>query len=583
MSVFGQGLSLAEPFCRIPRLRQFVDTDLQEDASFSFQREVHVNQSQRAVHRMILVADVEGFGDSRRVGPDQIAVREGMYGAFEQALHDAGVSWQACEKEDRGDGLFALIPADTEKGLLAESFPLWLADAVRAHNAAHKPEERFRLRMALHAGEIRFDDHGATGAALNLTFRLVDAAPVKSALRHSSGVLAVVASSWFYSEVIRNSKECRPDTYRPVLVSEKETSTTGWVALPDHSGPSGKSEGPETWRVRILDSDGGVHGAGVLVHGRYVITAATAVAQSLNVPPVPYRPHSRVLFDLPGQPQMRVRPAEIVWWPSGAASDRSALAGLSVVGPAIHGVRHPPLRRAGLPGPRVVRSHRFPAAKDGAGEVKAWGRLRAYNATMGHRISLDPLSPESGPNITREHCGADVVDAETGAVLGIVAAAPASSGGGTAEMVSIRLITDQWRLLNRIVAAAERDPQEATRYVQATGLSQWSRRNGSGRAHWLGHADFLRLIEHSLQAPELATAQSRHTIASELPLEVALTAPRSTVDRADIAALLWACADTRGHLDKLRRGVRRKARNGSGCEELLKDLDKLCCPDSQAG
>jgi hypothetical protein len=168
-------------------------------------------------------------------------------------------------------------------------------------------------------------------------------------------------------------------------------------------------------------------------------------------------------------------------------------------------------------------------------------------------------------------------------VLGIVTAASASSGEGMGEMMSVRFIADRWPLLNRIVAAAERDPQGAVRNGQADGLNQWSRRNGYRRAHWLRHADFLRLIEHSLQAPELAVAQSRHTIASELPLEVALTAPRSTVDRADIAALLWACARTPAHLDKLRRGVQRKARNGGSCEELLKDLDMLCCPASQAG
>ena len=305
-----------------------------------------MNQLRRGVHRTILVFDVEGFGNSRRAIPDQLAVREGVYGALQETFSGFDVSWKACDKEDRGDGLFILVP-DTEKSIFAESFPLRLARAIRAHNESHAPEARFRLRMSLHAGEIHSDDHGKAGTALNEAFRLVDAAPVKSALKGSSGVLAVIASSWFYREVIRNSEECHSDAYRPVLVREKETSTTGWVALPDQPGPD-SSEGPGHWRIRILDPAGNVHGAGVLLHGRYVITTATAVAQALGVASAAHRPPGRVPFDLPGQPRSSRRHAEIVCWQSATAADGSGLAGLSIVGPAIRGVGCPPFQRAGL-------------------------------------------------------------------------------------------------------------------------------------------------------------------------------------------------------------------------------------------
>jgi hypothetical protein len=533
-----------------------------------------VKQLRRLVHRTILVFDVEGFGDLRRSAPSQRAIREGMYSALQQAFGDLGVSWQACEHEDRGDGLFVLVPPDTEKGLFAEAFPLKLTAALHAHNDTHKPEEAFRLRMALHAGEVQFDDHGVTAPALNHTFRLVNATPFKSALKNSSGVLAIIASSWFYSEVIRNSEEYRPGSYRPVLIREKETRTTGWIALPGHPRVPGKSEAPETWRVRIVDPDGHVHGAGVLLHGRYVITAANAVAQSLKASPNGYRPRGPVWFDLPAQPRMSVRAAEIVWWP--AAGTRAAgLAGLSVVGPAIRGTGCPPLRGAGQASARIVRAHRSLPEQEGAGEVKAWGVVEPYSADSGSRITLGPLSAESGPHISHEFGGADVVDAETKEVLGIVAGAPSPGDGATAGMVPVPSIATQWPLLDRIITAAEVDAGGAASGGRPAGLSQWPHRNGSGRPHWLAHNDFLRLIEHSLQVPELATAQSRHTIVTELPLEVALGTPRSCIDRADVAGLLWTCTETQANLDKLRRQVRRKARAGNGRAELLKDLEKL--------
>lgn len=88
--------------------------------------------------------------------------------------------------------------------------------------------------MALHAGEVNYDDHGVTAAAINLAFRLVAAHPLKAALSKSPGVLALIASSWFFDEVIRHSTASNLVAYRPVRVVVKETSAVAWICLPDH-------------------------------------------------------------------------------------------------------------------------------------------------------------------------------------------------------------------------------------------------------------------------------------------------------------------------------------------------------------
>lgn len=85
--------------------------------------------------------------------------------------------------------------------------------------------------MALHAGEVRYDDHGVTAAAVNLAFRLLEADALKVALASSPGVLAVIASSWFFEEVVRQTGAVAG--YRPVNVAVKETATIGWICLPD--------------------------------------------------------------------------------------------------------------------------------------------------------------------------------------------------------------------------------------------------------------------------------------------------------------------------------------------------------------
>ena len=59
------------------------------------------------------------------------------------------------------------------------------------------------------------------------------------ALASSSGVLAVIVSSWFFEEVVRHSRAV--PGYRPVEVVVKETTTTGWICLPDQVVPAGWS------------------------------------------------------------------------------------------------------------------------------------------------------------------------------------------------------------------------------------------------------------------------------------------------------------------------------------------------------
>ena len=107
-----------------------------------------------AVHRTIVVVDVEGFGDRRRTNPHQVAVRDGLYRALREAFGHAGIAWDDCGHEDRGDGVLILIPAEVPKGLLVESLPSALVTALHAHNGTHPGPERIRLRMALHAGEV---------------------------------------------------------------------------------------------------------------------------------------------------------------------------------------------------------------------------------------------------------------------------------------------------------------------------------------------------------------------------------------------------------------------------------------------
>ena len=190
-----------------------------------------------AVYRTIVVVDIEGFGDRRRTDLNQVAVRDGLYKVMQDAFYHAGIPWVDDGHEDRGDGVFVLISGDIPKSLFVESLPSALVSALREHNTTHSPEEQIRLRMALHAGEVNYDDHGATATSINLAFRLLEAEQLKASLANSAGLLTFILSSRFYEDVVRNNV-ADADVYRRVWVHVKETYTVGWIYPPDRIIPA---------------------------------------------------------------------------------------------------------------------------------------------------------------------------------------------------------------------------------------------------------------------------------------------------------------------------------------------------------
>lgn len=192
-----------------------------------------MRELQHAVHRTIVVVDVERFGDPGRTDLDQLAVRDGLYKALIQAFGGSGIKWDSCVSEDRGDGALILVPAEVPKAFVVISLPGRLAEAVSGHNSRRAAPEQMRLRVALHAGEVYRDAHGVAGSAVNHAFRLAQAPALRSALAASPEPLAVIVSDWLFIEVVRHIPAAEPGSYRKVRVAVKETEAAGWIRIPD--------------------------------------------------------------------------------------------------------------------------------------------------------------------------------------------------------------------------------------------------------------------------------------------------------------------------------------------------------------
>jgi class 3 adenylate cyclase len=189
-------------------------------------------------HRSIVVIDVEG--SATRTNPARARLRDSMYDLLEEALASVGIidQWRE-ELVDRGDGVIALIrPVDeAPKTLLLAEFVPTLSRRLVAHNMAN-PKDALRMRAAMHAGEVLFDDRGCFGESVDLTCRLLDAPALKWRLAAAHAPLILVVSEEIYRAVVRHGYDgIDADAFEPLVQVQLGTvAHRGWVTVPD-TGP----------------------------------------------------------------------------------------------------------------------------------------------------------------------------------------------------------------------------------------------------------------------------------------------------------------------------------------------------------
>jgi class 3 adenylate cyclase len=187
-----------------------------------------------AVHRTILVFDIEQSNHPMRTNHDRVVIHEAMYAAVRIALRRLKYY-----HEDRGDGVLVLVPPEVPKGRLISNLLARLEAALATHNAAMDRQNasraaatQVRLRVAVHAGEVTFDGHGVVGAAVDYTFRLAEAPPLKSALATSTGVCALITSRWFFDEVVYHQPNAHPELFRRIETQVKATLISAYIRVP---------------------------------------------------------------------------------------------------------------------------------------------------------------------------------------------------------------------------------------------------------------------------------------------------------------------------------------------------------------
>ena len=88
-----------------------------------------------------------------------------------------------------------------------------------------------------HAGEVHYDANGCFGEALDVAFRLLDAARVKRALREMADPLILVVSDDIYRSVVRLGYDGidHETFHQMVRVQVAGRRYPGWIHLPQQA------------------------------------------------------------------------------------------------------------------------------------------------------------------------------------------------------------------------------------------------------------------------------------------------------------------------------------------------------------
>lgn len=161
-------------------------------------------------------------------------LRNDMYALFEQALLDCGITEELRELFDRGDGVMALVhPSDlVPKTRLLDTFVPRLNELLVAHNS--QQEHSFRLRAAIHSGDVVFDERGTFGEDIDVTIRLLDHLSLKARLDETAAPMVLVVSEHFHRSVIRHGYVgIDPAGFEPLIHLEVAgLGYLGWVHVP---------------------------------------------------------------------------------------------------------------------------------------------------------------------------------------------------------------------------------------------------------------------------------------------------------------------------------------------------------------
>lgn len=187
------------------------------------------------LHRAIVAVDIEG--STTRTNPARAQLRTVLFELLDEAFLAGGITKKFRDGfVDRGDGALCLVrPVDqAPKPVLLTTVVPALAELLDRHAESH-PELAFRLRVAVHAGEVHYDRRGPYGEDVDIACRFVDAKELQRQLGFTAAPLALVISPEMHRSVVRHGYPGIDHTayFRTVPVKVGTQRLRGWIHIPE--------------------------------------------------------------------------------------------------------------------------------------------------------------------------------------------------------------------------------------------------------------------------------------------------------------------------------------------------------------
>src|SRR6266516_3354305 len=186
------------------------------------------------IERFVVGVDIQGF--SSRVARRQVMLERDLDKMLDEAAEEARVSRALWERSVAGDGEVAVLPAEVDMLAVVRKFVSELDHRLTDHNEDHHPETRIRLRVAMHIDVITPAALGYAGPALIVLQRLLDSAPLRTALTDAPDAsLAQIISECLYQKtVVPELGGLRPRQFQKVQVDlpAKGFQQTAYVYVP---------------------------------------------------------------------------------------------------------------------------------------------------------------------------------------------------------------------------------------------------------------------------------------------------------------------------------------------------------------
>lgn len=192
------------------------------------------------VHRTIMVLDIVEFAHPQRTDPTRLRLRHQLYQLIRQTLIAAGINPEHAPRVDLGDGVMVLFDPDLSAIQVVGVVIRHLGASLAEVNRQVPSDERLRLRIALHRGDVLIDAHGFVGSALVEACRLSNAAALREQLAATTADMALIVSDQVWKQLLGLHKEpLGPSVYHPAAFTAHGVTTRAWVHVPEYPTRAG--------------------------------------------------------------------------------------------------------------------------------------------------------------------------------------------------------------------------------------------------------------------------------------------------------------------------------------------------------